>query len=84
VLKNLKINRELHRKLRIKASELGCGIGQLTEILIAAALKNMKDATIRAGLSVTSHDNSRTGYRDQGSSAETDQPPNESRKKDQT
>jgi hypothetical protein len=59
-VKNLKIGEATHRKLSVKAAELGVQKGVLAQTLIEAALASMSDEHIQAWLEnvVTSHGNS--------------------------
>ena len=59
-LKNVKIDADIHRKISVKAAELGVHKGVLTDALISAALEHLDDEGIRKWVEivVTSNDNS--------------------------
>lgn len=58
MVKNVKLDDEVHRSLSIKAGELTCKKSDLCSALVLAALARMTDEEIRTYLdSVTSHGN---------------------------
>lgn len=59
MLKNLKIDEATHKKLSMRACELGTFRGPLADVLICAALEHLSDEQIRELFRnrVTCHDN---------------------------
>lgn len=47
MVKNVKIDENTHRKLRIKAAELDCRISDLCSVLVTAALLTISQASMR-------------------------------------
>ena len=46
MVKNVKIDDETHRQLRIKAAILDCNIGDLCSVIIATALRERTDSQL--------------------------------------
>lgn len=48
VVKNVKIDDEAHRKLRIKAAQLECNIGDLASIVVTVSLEEHSDEELKS------------------------------------